>query len=1205
MSDTNAQLNSMPSAETTTSTTPTNTSTDQTLPSSLLPPPESPGSGQEITYFSQNSSNLQTNSYSNNAQASPTPHKSPAGPCYTREELFHLKKSPLVAPPPGMPSRKEWFGEYSEQASKSKDHEGLAATRMRHRRDADPDDPTRTLDSSRTLFKSGTPQPSQMGSFRHQSYRDRGADIDKDTAHLKSMAERYDRGDRLGPLSPSMAGFTGRVKGGDSVSHFGSSTAPRVGAVPAGRAPGREPRQRKPGDEATDWRKNADPARERTDSRTDTGRSGRERDTSRSRAGEDTNGEKKRRDRSRDEDSRRWREDAPGPGRKGRDPSSSREERDTNTIGRSGRKRTEDEERAEANRKRKEERDKETPAWLDDDIPIGPSSKGIVGAKVGDELDELQKWKLEKKAKEEQREREEREALNQAQAVSETNLPQQDSATANLDEHKTPRPSNSQSKPLPSVVPPLPVPANTSAPEMPNTLDHLKALMAMSKDATVPTSNGSMSRGSPSTPLENASPISAVSRTSHSASSINYEAMAKASADESGRSIPDFDPPAVSRHAFAQPRSNPSPSPIDPMGISQLNKADLPKSSMNGPLNLGGPPGLRALQSTEPSHRTRNVSDASNFLSNQMSRSSQNASPAQSLGSGSEASFAGRQPPPHMSATYDSAPLFHLPASAGAGPMDGNMNALSVVAPQPQHSTGLNAAMGLPSRIQNVSPQQQNLLARLGILGSQERRSSPKTMDVGAAGMSEPRMPVSQQQQYGINQLPSSNRNTFTSPVNDRFDPQNATFSSDGRFNMTHNPPSSAASSGSFGPSPVGGANPAHSLSAKGSRLAKFFDNPREDAFSSPSLASPPISSANANGVPTRSMVTPPSQFDDNKNQVMPDLLALLQGANLHGNQSQNRMNMAQQQQQILRDEAALLRERQLALQQQQQQQQLREREARRLEQQLYSQNSDYFDSRGSFTSNDLVPGLRPMAPRLDRDYYNSERIDDRLAYSAQGRVPGVPGGYDQMMRNMNMNAPPRSNMNAYGGPGIDGSSQASADILQQMRRRQEAVLHDRQQEIQRAQILAMQSGQQLRPSQGNLQSQSLGPQNLDALNRGGRFNDVQNQQYRGYGNLSGDVMARQNQMNMSGMGLSANPNDILQGGNQLSGYDLQQRQQQLRPQQQRQGGMAGGYPAGGLDSRYSQQNQIHGQGIQSQGAGQPADLMALLLAGGLGNQQG
>jgi hypothetical protein len=86
------------------------------------------------------------------------------------------------------------------------------------------------------------------------------------------------------------------------------------------------------------------------------------------------------------------------------------------------------------------------------------------------------------------------------------------------------------------VAPPLPI----TAPETTNTLDHLKALMAKSKDSTVPASNGSMSRGSPSTPLENASPMAAISRPSHSASSINYEAMAKASADESRKSIREF-----------------------------------------------------------------------------------------------------------------------------------------------------------------------------------------------------------------------------------------------------------------------------------------------------------------------------------------------------------------------------------------------------------------------------------------------------------------------------------------------------------------------------------------------------------------------------------------------------------------------------------------------------------------------------------------
>jgi len=64
------------------------------------------------------------------------------------------------------------------------------------------------------------------------------------------MAERYDRGERL---PTTMAGLTGRVKDRDTTQHF-SSVTPRIGAVPR-RTEGREPRQRKPGDEANDWRK--------------------------------------------------------------------------------------------------------------------------------------------------------------------------------------------------------------------------------------------------------------------------------------------------------------------------------------------------------------------------------------------------------------------------------------------------------------------------------------------------------------------------------------------------------------------------------------------------------------------------------------------------------------------------------------------------------------------------------------------------------------------------------------------------------------------------------------------------------------------------------------------------------------------------------------------------------------------------------------
>ena len=47
---------------------------------------------------------------------------------------------------------------------------------------------------------------------------------------------------------------------------------------------------------------------------------------------------------------------------------------------------------------------------LTDDMPARGAPKGVVGAKVGDEPDKLQRWKLEKKAREEQKEGEDREA---------------------------------------------------------------------------------------------------------------------------------------------------------------------------------------------------------------------------------------------------------------------------------------------------------------------------------------------------------------------------------------------------------------------------------------------------------------------------------------------------------------------------------------------------------------------------------------------------------------------------------------------------------------------------------------------------------------------------------------------------------------------------------------------------------------------------
>lgn len=85
---------------------------------------------------------------------------------------------------------------------------------------------------------------------------------------LVQIAERYDR-EKLGPISPGLAGFTRGVKDRETAPHFNGkdatsrfnakdreaeTAAPRIGAVPNRRAEGgREPRKK--GDEVSDWRK--------------------------------------------------------------------------------------------------------------------------------------------------------------------------------------------------------------------------------------------------------------------------------------------------------------------------------------------------------------------------------------------------------------------------------------------------------------------------------------------------------------------------------------------------------------------------------------------------------------------------------------------------------------------------------------------------------------------------------------------------------------------------------------------------------------------------------------------------------------------------------------------------------------------------------------------------------------------------------------
>lgn len=345
----------------------------------------------------------------------------------------------------------------------------------------------------------------------------------------------------------------------------------------------------------------------------------------------------------------------------------------------------------------------------------------------------------------------------------------------------------------------------------------------------------------------------------------------------------------------------------------------------------------------------------------------------------------------------------------------------------------------------------------------------------------------------------------------------------------------------------------------------------------------------------------------------------------------------------MYRDEIAMSRHRELALQQQQQQlmrEREREREVRHREaqQQLYAQSSDFFDGRGSFVANELVPGLRPPAQRNDRDLYNSDRLDERLAFAAHGRVPGVPGGgYEQMMRNMSLNAPVRGNANIYstgngqgsmpvgGGSGLSG--QMAAELAQQQQQRE----RQRQLQIERAQLLAMQGNQQLggRNPGGNVQSQ-LGPRGnpLDQFNRGGRIpvNDLQQQQFGGFNGLGGAGIgppsAGVGNLNVSSGGF---PNGGMPGGNtqlntinSMNVFDGPGRQPPMSLAQQRQGNLGNlpmGYSGsgGGVESRFGQQNQMHGLGMHNppqmsggsgSGAGQHNDLISLFLAGSQGNQQ-
>ncbi|CCM00939.1 uncharacterized protein FIBRA_02986 [Fibroporia radiculosa] len=237
---------------------------------------------------------------------------------YTRAQILYLRKSPLVQPPNGMPSLKDWFGDWNEQQTSTKKDADVSngstnARERRFRRDVEDGD------SSRPSFRSTLSQPSQMGNFRHQSIRTSERERDRDSERererdlrdkegqerLRNLSDKYDR-DRLA-LSSASNGL--RSKDRDSAPHLVSGTSSRLGqnsATSARRNDARDAVKRKAGETSDDWRRGPDNSRAGRDDKPDSSRRDRDRPRSRVRDSSRTRRDpsSSRRDRERDRDER-------------------------------------------------------------------------------------------------------------------------------------------------------------------------------------------------------------------------------------------------------------------------------------------------------------------------------------------------------------------------------------------------------------------------------------------------------------------------------------------------------------------------------------------------------------------------------------------------------------------------------------------------------------------------------------------------------------------------------------------------------------------------------------------------------------------------------------------------------------------------------------------------------------------------------------
>jgi hypothetical protein len=253
------------------------------------------------------------------------------------------------------------------------------------------------------------------------------------------------------------------------------------------------------------------------------------------------------------------------------------------------------------------------------------------------------------------------------------------------------------------------------------------------------------------------------------------------------------------------------------------------------------------------------------------------------------------------------------------------------------------------------------------------------------------------------------------------------------------------------------------------------------------------------------------------------ELLAILQNSQngLGGPAGLNRLPQSMQQQQ-----QALYRERERedilaarALQQQREAQirearlmEQRDREAlaRRQQQQLFAAQNGDFEHRGSFVSNDLVPGLRPPIQSRDRDVFDQQqRMDDRLGFSVvpqtSGRLGPIPSQESLHLRSLQQQQQQQlygqqepslgqSRMGINGFDGLSGSGMGLGNgmgsgmgrqnLLQQLQQQhqQQQLLEQRRLEQQRLEQQQQQRLEQQRLEQARLlaqlggRGQALGP---------------------------------------------------------------------------------------------------------------------------------